>query len=244
MSFAQCLHDFSGQYGLITSLFIGGLAGSFTHCAGMCAPFVLAQSTASCSHKSVNPAQFSRLSGILLLPYHLGRMTTYIALGLAFYALFNLAALFSPEKIYLSAPILMLAGTLFLISIFPALNKIFPWTAHLQMTWPVRFIQRFMPDLGAPRGFMGRYALGVMLGFMPCGLVLAAIMAASAAPTIAMAALAMAAFAIGTVPALILVASGGQALQVKFPKMANTMKNGAMALSALWLFILAGWMMI
>ena len=56
---------------LVLALFMAGLVGSAGHCAGMCGPFVLAQVGAR--------TQLNRLAGSALLPYHLGRGTTYIA---------------------------------------------------------------------------------------------------------------------------------------------------------------------
>jgi uncharacterized protein len=241
MNFMQCLQDFSSQYGLITSLFLGGLAGSFTHCAGMCAPFVLAQGETE-NHK--NGGKLSRLSGTLLIPYHLGRMTTYVFMAALFYSALNLVYLFSGIKALISALVLTLAGTLFLISVFPVLTQIFPWAARIQMPIPFRMISKMTgPFLNNPDP-LHRYALGVLLGFMPCGLVIAAIMASSSAANLTQAVLAMGAFTIGTMPALILVTLGGQGLAMKFPKLKKTLRQGAMAVSAIWLFVLAGWMMI
>ena len=241
MNFMHCLQDFSSQYGLVTSLFLGGLAGSFTHCAGMCAPFVLAQGG---TYNRVNREALSRLFGTLLIPYHFGRMTTYVLMAVLFYSFLNLVYLFSGIKAIISALILMLAGTLFLISVFPVLAKVFPWMARIQMPMPFLRISKMTGPLLNNPGPLRRYVLGVLLGFMPCGLVIAAIMASSSAPSLVQAVFAMGAFTIGTMPALVLVALGGQGLVRKFPKLKTTMRQGAMTVSALWLFILAGWMMI
>lgn len=240
MNFAQCIHEFSMQNGLVISLFLGGLAGGFTHCTAMCGPFVLAQTGGNAS----STGKIARLSHAALLPYHLGRMTTYIFMAIIFHSVLNLALLFSDHKAVLTAPILMLAGVLFLVSVFPALNKMFPWVGNIRLGLPFGVIGKFSAAFLYNPGFFKRYGLGLMLGFMPCGLVVAALMAASTAPNTLQAALAMGAFALGTVPALILMALGGRTLQSRFPKAANVIKQGAMACSALWLFVLAGWMMI
>jgi sulfite exporter TauE/SafE len=60
-------------------MFATGLAGGATHCAGMCAPFVLAQVAAAPEGRG-GPV-LARLAGAALLPYHLGRMAGYGALG-------------------------------------------------------------------------------------------------------------------------------------------------------------------
>lgn len=239
MNFAQCLQDFSMQNGLAISLFLGGLAGGFTHCSGMCGPFVLAQSGGQMPERKI-----TRLSDAALLPYHLGRMTTYVFMAVLFHSVLNLALLFSSYRAVLSAPILMLAGVLFLISVFPTLSRVFPWVGNIRLGLPFWVIGKYSAAFMANPGVFERYLLGIMLGFMPCGMVVAALMAASTAPTLLQAALAMGAFALGTMPALVLIALGGRSLQSRFPKAAGMIKQSAMAFSAFWLFALAGWMMI
>lgn len=81
-----------------------------------------------------------------------------------------------------------------------------------------------------------------MLGFIPCGLVVSAVLAASAAPSLPHTVLAMAAFALGTMPSLMLLAFGGQALRIRYPLAAKRLSQVAMSVSGLWLFALAGQM--
>ena len=57
----------------------------------------------------------------------------------------------------------------------------------------------------------GGFLLGAALGFLPCGLLYAAIAAAAAAGSAAAGALAMVAFGCGTVPGLVAVGVAGQA---------------------------------
>jgi sulfite exporter TauE/SafE len=59
-----------------------------------------------------------------------------------------------------------------------------------------------------PVGWRG-YALGVALGFIPCGLLYGALAAAAGSGSALAGALAMIAFALGTVPALFAVALAG-----------------------------------
>src|SRR5262245_44046155 len=87
------MHDHSGAglaglldaFGLPVALFLGGLVGSLTHCALMCGPFVLAQ-VAGRLEAGVGAGvgasgELVRLGGAALVPYHLGRITTYSLLG-------------------------------------------------------------------------------------------------------------------------------------------------------------------
>ena len=232
MIVADCISDFTMSYGLPVSLFLAGLVGGFTHCAGMCSPFVLAQTSAG--------PQCKRLHGALLIPYHLGRMTTYVVLAVLLSGFINLAFLFSDLRMLVTAPLLMLAGVLFLVTAFPVLGVLFPWAARLQVGVTFEFLKRGIAKLLDYPGLFQRYALGVLLGFMPCGLVLSALMAASTASTSINAGFAMAAFAVGTMPALMLLGIGGGALKHKYPKISKRFSQGAMTVSAIWLFALAG----
>ena len=67
---------------IIISLFSLGLFGSFSHCIGMCGPFVLTQVSNRLNDISINQlSSFKKLKGIALLPYHFGRITTYSIIG-------------------------------------------------------------------------------------------------------------------------------------------------------------------
>ncbi|MEZ5919058.1 MAG: sulfite exporter TauE/SafE family protein [Alphaproteobacteria bacterium] len=183
----------------------------------------------------------------LLLPYHLGRMTTYVTLAVLVSGFINLAFIFSDLKILISAPLLMFAGIIFLVSAFPALRTLFPWAVHLRIGLPARWVQRLqkaLPYKSDRPTLLKRYMLGVLLGFMPCGLVISALLASASAADTIQAAAAMAAFAAGTMPALILTALGGQALQGRYPAAAARLSQGAMLVSGLWLFALAGSMLL
>ena len=124
MIIADCVSNFTTSYGLPVSLFLAGLVGSVTHCSGMCSPFVLAQMG--------DDVVLKRPAGRLLIPYHLGRMVTYVFLAVLFGTILNLAFLFSGVRAFIVAPILLLAGILFLVSAFPALGQVFPWVVRFQ----------------------------------------------------------------------------------------------------------------
>lgn len=219
--------------GLTGSLFLAGLAGGITHCAGMCGPFVLAQT-----------GSVSKLSSAMLLPYHAGRMTTYVALAVLTNTVLNLAFAASPLKAVIAAPMLMLAGVTFLVSAFPKLTAIFPWAGNLGIRLPSDWISRGSKSLLINPGALKRYTLGVLLGFMPCGLVLSALLAAATADHAWQAGLAMAAFALGTVPALVIVATGGNALKTFFPRTSSYVFRGVMAFNGIGLMIMAGFLLI
>lgn len=167
-------------------------------------------------------------------------MTTYVAMGVAVQSLINLAFIFSDSKAIVTAPLLMLAGIVFLVTAFPALAGIFPWAAKIRLPGAFTVIAQKGHNLIRSHGTMARYLMGMTLGLIPCGLVIAALMAAATAPTALQAGLAMVAFSIGTMPALVMIGLFGHTVQRRFPVFSRHVPRFAMAVSSLWLFTLAG----
>jgi hypothetical protein len=199
----------------------------------MCGPFVISQTKG-----------LRKITGAAILPYHLGRITTYTVMAVLLATLLNAAFLFLPIRSYIVAPILMTAGLIFFVTAFPSLSKIFPWTARLSVGAPYKFIQSGYQQLAKKDSMAGRFGLGVLLGFMPCGVIVSALMAASTAPSAWQAGLAMIAFGVGTMPALISIALGGQLLQKRYPNFMKRITQGAMVWSGVWLFLIAGFLLI
>jgi hypothetical protein len=206
---ANCLHDLtalgaSGTVALAAALFLAGLAGSATHCAGMCGPFVLGQVTAGLAARPT----LSRLSAGMLLPYHLGRLVTYTVLGAAAGLVAGLAAHGAGLRVAL--PLLLALGALLMLA--QALGQAAPYLPRLGFALPAGFTaavtRRAAPFLANPHGARG-FVLGLLLGFLPCGLLYGALAAAAASGSALGGALGMAAFAAGTVPALIGVGLAG-----------------------------------
>lgn len=188
--------------GLPAALFLVGLVGGFTHCTGMCGPFVLSQ-IAGDAERMVRPGigEWRRLRGAALMPYHLGRMTTYSALGALAGAFGGLAVGLSGYR-WLFAAFLAAAAVLFLMQ---GLSGFARWLGNPfggALTGPLARITR--PLLDTPRGWQS-YGLGVALGFLPCGFLYSVLVAAAGSGDALRGALAMAGFALGTVPSLVLV---------------------------------------
>lgn len=191
--------------GLLSSLFVTGLIGSVSHCAGMCGPFVLSQTAARLEQvPAARMTEWHRLGGAALAPYHLGRATTYAALGAAGGAAAGALAGWSGFR-FLAAGLLALA-TLFLLGMaIPRLKTLLGGGGAPGESWWSRSLGHWArPLFSSPTGLRG-WALGVMLGFIPCGLLYAALAAAAASGDAMTGALAMLAFAAGTVPALVAV---------------------------------------
>src|SRR4051794_21204659 len=72
----------AAQGGLLAGLFVAGLTGSLLHCVPMCGGFVIGQVADRVARlPACKMCERRRLTAAALLPYHLGRLTTYGLLG-------------------------------------------------------------------------------------------------------------------------------------------------------------------
>jgi sulfite exporter TauE/SafE len=207
----QGLGHFAEQPGgLALSLFLAGLGGSLVHCAGMCGPFVIGQVMAD-AEGAQGFGEWRRLAGAALVPYHLGRATTYTALG----ALAGtMTALFADTVSFawISA-VLLMAGAAFMLA--QALGMAAGSGGILAPA-----LARLATPLSASRRPAARYGLGLVLGLLPCGLIYGALGVAAGTGSPWRGAIAMAAFAAGTVPALVAVGWGGLFVRRRFQRAA------------------------
>lgn len=205
---AQCSAVFSQGGNVFAVFFLGGLAGSLTHCLVMCGPLVACQ--AACGG-----ACGSKMSAASQWPYHLGRLITYSALGFVAALLSRQVAAYSFWPA-LSAAMLVFAALLFLAS------SILP-TQHPML--------KFIPQ--------HRVLRGALMGFMPCGLIYAALMVAATLASPVNGALAMASFVAGTTPALLLASSGAVVVARKWQGIIGRVGRFGMAFNGLALLALA-----
>lgn len=173
------------------ALFLVGLLGG-THCVGMCGGIVGALSMGA-------PGRWS-----LLLAYNAGRILSYSTAGAIAGAL-GAASLGLEGQVpvrlglYLLANLMLIALGLYLLGITRALA--FTERAG-QSLW--RLIQpltrRFLPAGNVLQAF----PLGLLWGWLPCGLVYSALATSLAAGSAGRGALTMLAFGLGTLPNLLL----------------------------------------
>jgi hypothetical protein len=221
----------SSAIGVMAALFMVGLVGSVAHCATMCGPLVLAQL----------PLAAGTSPGLVrgaLIPYHLGRATTYTVLGgLAGGLGSSIAAAASLRPIL--AGFLLLAAALFSVQALKGVGF---------LRIPVRDgglagrLAAFVSRVAAPllrRADGGGYVLGVALGFLPCGLLYGALAAAAGAGSAIAGAGAMAAFAAATVPTLLAIGCVGTGLAARWRTVARSLAPPLQALSAVALVALA-----
>jgi len=211
--------------GLLLGLFVAGAAGSTMHCVPMCGGFVLGQVADRMARlPAARLCEWRRVGRGALLPYHLGRLTTYTGLG----AVAGIATAALPWFGTVSALLLLLGAALFLAHVArltPGLDRApAGWTGII--AWLARRVG-------------GGYPLGVVLGFLPCGFLYAALAAAAASGGPLRGALGMLAFGLGTVPALAVVGIAGHAAGWRWQKRVAAAAPAVMLLNAALLTLLA-----
>lgn len=225
----------AGRQPLAASLFLAGLVGSLTHCAFMCGPFVLAQAAARLGHTpAARMGEWTRLVGAAALPYHLGRLVTYAALGAVAGAV---GGLFGGNDwfTWISAGLLALAGLSFLGYALGGFGLSLPGLGVAGS----RLADIAGPLFARPIGWRG-FALGLALGFLPCGLIYAALAAAAASGGALPGALLLGAFALGTVPGLVAVGVLGHLAIARVRAPARRLGAVLMVINAIVLLWFAG----
>lgn len=163
---------------IIGAAVVAGLAGA-PHCIGMCGGFATA-------------AAAKRMEG---LAWHLGKLSTYGILG-------AVAGKTAQLGLHPGWPMSVVSGVL-LVWFALRLAGVGP-AFHLRIPG----LDRLGIQLARSRGFLSRYAFGMVTGLLPCGLVYAALALAVSAGNATSGALTMMAFGVGTLPALLLAANG------------------------------------
>ncbi len=179
----------------LISVFLVGLLGG-GHCVGMCGGIVAAVSVSLPNQQTKWP---------LLLAYNAGRIASYTLVGALAGALgassFFLSHVLPIEKALYGLANLMLV----LLGLY--LAGLSQWVTHIeglgQRVW--RTMQplgkRFLPVKTLPQSF----GLGLVWGWLPCGLVYSVLVAAMASASAMQGALLMLCFGLGTLPTLLLM---------------------------------------
>lgn len=164
-----------------------GLLGSLGHCVGMCSAVVILFDR--------QPVFQNKFAWALA---HAGRVTAYALLGLAFGAFGE--TLWAFDKLQAVLSILFALVAFYMASAFigltPSPELLF---APLTQRWG-RAVRAFKSA-----SLPAVYLLGVLWGFLPCGLVLTALLTALASKSAVSGALNMLVFGIATVPSLFAV---------------------------------------
>ena len=183
--------------------FVTGLISSFGHCLGMCGGIVAiysARQPVLVTTGATRPSLLTRIAA--LSPLHAGRITTYTFLGaligLAGSLLERAGSLVGWQGVFsIVVGIAMIAIALSLIGVLPPIE-----VALASITGGTSPMKR-MRGLFGRRSLAATLGLGILWGFLPCGLVFAMLVVAASTQTLWGGALTMLAFGLGTVPTLL-----------------------------------------
>jgi hypothetical protein len=196
----------------------------------MCGPIVLSYSLPLGSKKFGSQV-------LAHLAYNAGRILTYSVLG-AVAGLFggtvgfigelagfqNVAAIF--------AGLLMVVAGILMLDLVP--NK------RLQRFNPLLYTSRFLRPLGSrftSSSAGSKFSLGLILGFLPCGLIYAALLKSISTGTVFAGAMTMAAFGLGTAGSLLAIGIFSSALGIKLSRWGS--RVAAVSVLLLGIFMVA-----
>ncbi len=184
--------------------FLLGLAAS-GHCLVMCGGI-----SAALGMASARDAQ-GRTRPALLATYQLGRIVSYAIAGLLLAGIFgSLVSLLDIESV--RRTLRAVSALALLLGALVAFGRVRdPGIGIGRWLWPrlAPLGRRLLPVRTLPRGF----AFGMVWGWMPCGFVYSVLLIATLQLDAVQGALIMAAFGLGTAPALFIAAFGAERLK-------------------------------
>ncbi|PXY43674.1 sulfite exporter TauE/SafE family protein [Flavobacterium hydrophilum] len=175
---------------MLFSAFILGLISSL-HCVGMCGPIAMMLPV---DHQN----EAKKVTQIIT--YHLGRLTAYATIGLIFGLLgrgFFLAGLQQKMSIFIG--LAMIAAVLIPESIFSKYNfskPVYKVISNIKSTLGKQFKNKSYKSL---------FTIGLLNGFLPCGMVYVALFGAIAMQSAGLGVLYMLLFGLGTIPLMTIV---------------------------------------
>ena len=186
---------------MLYSAFIFGLISSF-HCIGMCGPIAM-MLPVDRNNEAKKVTQ--------IITYHIGKLTAYGILGLVFGLLgksFYLAGM--QQQLSIIVGVLMIV-----VALVP--EKVF---AKYNFSKPVyKIISKVKSNLGQQfknKSYKSLFTIGLLNGFLPCGMVYVALFGAIAMQSISLSVLYMILFGIGTIPMLAAVVYVSNLLSFSF----------------------------
>lgn len=218
----------------VLSAFIVGLLGG-VHCVGMCGGIVGAL--------SLGLSQQERLGGrrwIYQLAYNLARITSYTLAGALFGGLTWMVSNWSGvNQLQIG---LQLVAALFMVALGLYLGGWWQGLAYIERAGGLLWVKleplgrRFLPVTTPTQAF----ALGLVWGWLPCGLVYSVLVWAVASGDPLYGALLMLAFGLGTLPNLMLMglAAARLSARVRDPR---TRRLAGLAVMLFGVYFLFGW---
>jgi sulfite exporter TauE/SafE len=162
----------------------------------MCGPFVMMR-VVGAADGAARGSVLGRVGQAVLWRYHLGRATTYTALGAATAGAAGAALDWVGFRWLLAAILVAVAAALVLRTV-----------RGMSVAAPGA-VSHVIAGIVGRAGRLGDFPLGLALGLLPCGVLYGALAAAASTGSAVTGAVAMASFALGTAPGLIAVGIGG-----------------------------------
>lgn len=207
--------------------FLAGITGSF-HCIGMCGGVV-----AALSLRDSGAPLAARIGSQLC--YNLGRIATYTLLG----AVAGLAGSSLDLVKLKSASFWFLAGANLLVVMLGLSSALGLEALNLSSfeRGAARFLSRPLKRALSTRTPLASLPLGLVLGFLPCGMVYAPLVAAAGTGSAFTGAATMAALGAGTVPVMLGLGTASSAISGKLHRVMLRVAGVAVALmgvAGLW----------
>lgn len=205
--------------------FLIGLFGSF-HCVGMCGPIAMAL-----------PVRQGNIYSLLInrMLYNLGRAITYSLIGIVFGLIgegFSLAG--SQRFVSIGAGVLILLMVLLpprITQKFYLLKPAYDFT---------NFLKKKFGPLFRSKSQFATFFIGILNGFLPCGLVYIALAGAVASGSAINGMLYMFMFGLGTIPMLFAISVAGNFISINLRRKVNRVVIPVFMVVLGTLFILRG----
>jgi len=213
---------------LLLAVLTASLFGSL-HCVGMCGPFVLIATSLVSSASSLESPRAQGIWGGFGIPklfplvcYHLGRLTTYLILGLLIGSIAS-ASQGLAGRWGIGQAASLIVGTVLLAIGMLRLWKLFRASAQgivhsKSMALWHAMIARIRVRIKTKRPTLNAYVWGFLSTWLPCGWLYLFAIASGAAGSVLASMAMMGAFWLGTLPSLSAVAWGGRWLRRIDPK--------------------------
>lgn len=175
---------------MLYTAFVFGLLSSF-HCIGMCGPIAMVL--------PVNHSDASQKT-LQILTYHLGRLLAYSSIGFLFGLLgkgFFMAGL--QQKISIFVGVMMI-----LVVIIPE-KKVSQYNFSKPIFKILSMVKQKMGEQFKNKSYSSIFTIGVLNGFLPCGMVYVALFGALAMQSPLLGGVYMFLFGLGTIPMMSMV---------------------------------------
>ena len=175
---------------MLYTAFLFGLLSSF-HCVGMCGPIAMMLPV---DHQNATRKAFQ------VATYHIGRLSAYTIIGLLFGALgkgFFLAGM--QQQLSIAVGILMI------VFILVPERKLAQYNFSKPIYKVISKVKTALRKQFKNKSYSSLFTIGLLNGFLPCGMVYVALFGAIAMQSVFQGALYMALFGLGTMPLMSVV---------------------------------------